>query len=256
MKKTVTIRNISLGEGMPKLCVSMIGKNKADYIREIAAIKQATIDVVEWRMDYFEAVEDHVKVLEILQFLRVQMPDMPLIATFRTMQEGGEKEVSKLAYVALNKVVCASGYVDMIDIEYFTGNEEVKQMVEVAHKHNVFVIMSNHDFLKTPSYEEITHRLLDMQVMGADIAKLACMPCKREDVITLMKATNDIAQRLDSCPIITMSMAAMGVVTRMSGELFNSVLTFGALDKVSAPGQIPVQELRMLLETLHTHMKE
>ena len=39
-------------------------------------------------------------------------------------------------------------------------------------------------------------------------------------------------------PIITMSMAATGVISRVCGEVFGSALTFGAVGKASAPGQI------------------
>jgi 3-dehydroquinate dehydratase I len=48
-----------------------------------------------------------------------------------------------------------------------------------------------------------------------------------------------------------MSMGGIGLVSRLAGEVFGSAATFGAGDQVSAPGQIPVPELRRALETLH-----
>ena len=52
-------------------------------------------------------------------------------------------------------------------------------------------------------------------------------------------------------PIITMSMAGTGVVSRLTGETFGSALTFGAASKVSAPGQIGVHELKQVLDIIH-----
>jgi len=42
-------------------------------------------------------------------------------------------------------------------------------------------------------------------------------------------------------------------VSRLTGELFGSALTFGAAKTASAPGQIPVTELREILTVLHSH---
>lgn len=251
MKKTVTIRNITLGEGMPKICVPMIGKNKAEYIVELEAMKELAVDIVEWRMDWFSEVEHHESVIETLKFLREQLQDTPILATFRSKKEGGEKELSVEAYMALNNAVCASGYADMIDIELFTGNNEVHKMIACAHECGVKVVMSNHDFFKTPSYDEILSRLCTMQDYGADIPKIAVMPCTNDDVLTLLKATNDMAQKYADRPIITMSMAGTGVISRLCGEVFGSALSFGAAKKASAPGQIPVNELKKVLEILH-----
>jgi len=48
-----------------------------------------------------------------------------------------------------------------------------------------------------------------------------------------------------------MSMAGTGVISRLAGEAFGSALTFGAATKASAPGQIPVNELKQVLDILH-----
>ncbi|MNI90534.1 3-dehydroquinate dehydratase [compost metagenome] len=55
-------------------------------------------------------------------------------------------------------------------------------------------------------------------------------------------------------PIITMSMAGKGMISRLAGELFGSALTFGSAKKASAPGQLPVAELRGLLELMHRNL--
>ena len=57
-----------------------------------------------------------------------------------------------------------------------------------------------------------------------------------------------------SGPIITMSMAGTGLISRISGEAFGSALTFGTAGKASAPGQMDAKELRQVLTLLHENM--
>ncbi len=76
------------------------------------------------------------------------MPEKPLLFTFRSAKEGGEQAISTEAYIALNRAAIDSGPVDMIDLELFTGDDQVKETVAYAHAHDVKVVMSNHDFHK------------------------------------------------------------------------------------------------------------
>ena len=111
------------------------------------------------------------------------------LLTFRTSKEGGEKEISVSDYAALNIAAAQSGYVDLIDVEAFTGDDVVKTIIDAAHEAGVKVIASNHDFFKTPEKEEIIRRLRMMQDFGADIPKMAVMPTCKQDVLTLLSAT-------------------------------------------------------------------
>jgi len=77
------------------------------------------------------------------------------------------------------------------------------------------------------------------------------MPKDAGDVLTLLEATHIMKEKYADRPIITMSMAGAGVISRLSGEIFGSALTFGAAHKPSAPGQVAVAELRQTLSLLH-----
>ena len=112
-------------------------------------------------------------------------------------------------------------------------------------------MVSNHDFHKTPEKEEIVSRLRMMIERGADIAKIAVMPQNKKDVLTLLAATEEMYTKYADRPIITMSMAGTGVISRLCGEVFGSALTFGAAGKASAPGQMEVEDLKTVLSLLH-----
>lgn len=247
----VVVRNVKIGEGIPKICVPIVGVTKEDIVNEAKTFKDIPADVVEWRVDWFEHVFDIEKVKEVLVELRAALEDTPLLFTFRTSKEGGEKAIEPQAYAALNKAASATGNVDLIDVEAFTGDEVVKDIIEAAHKAGVKVVASNHDFDKTPEQADIVGRLCKMQELGADIPKIAVMPQSKKDVITLLAATEEMVREHADRPIITMSMAGTGVISRLCGEVFGSALTFGAAKKASAPGQMGVNDLETVLNLLH-----
>ncbi|MFT8350837.1 type I 3-dehydroquinate dehydratase [Clostridium saccharoperbutylacetonicum] len=255
MKKTVKVRNVVLGEGTPKICVPIVGRTKEELIEEVEGLKDISLDVVEWRVDYYENVEDIERVKELLVSLRKLLSNTPILFTFRSKKEGGEKEVSTSYYAKLNKEIAATRLVDLIDVELFTGDEIVKDIVAYAHDSEVKVVMSNHDFFKTPVQEEIVSRLRKMQELGADLPKIAVMPQNKSDVLVLLSATNEMVENHAEGPIITMSMAGTGVISRLAGEVFGSALTFGAAKKASAPGQIGVADLCTVLNILHNSIK-
>ena len=254
MKKVVLIRDVIIGEGLPKICVPMVGKTIQELVEEAEFFKEIDLDVVEWRADFFEDVVNIVKVKRALQAIREVLVDKPIIFTFRSAKEGGQKEVSTLLYIELNKMAAVSKLVEVIDVELFNDEKDVKELVNAAHANGVAVIISNHDFHETPEKEEIISRLRKAQDLGGDLPKIAVMPTCAKDVITLLDATRIMNENYAKGPIITMSMAGKGIISRLSGELFGSSLTFGAAKKVSAPGQISVLELRKTIQLLHNNL--
>lgn len=249
--KTVTIKNMTIGEGAPKIVVPMVGKTIDELQAEAIELKKVDLDLVEWRVDFFEHVENLEKVLDAAKSIREILLETPILFTFRTKKEGGEHEVTPDYYFALNKAMMTSGLVDLTDIELFMGDDEVLSAVDCAHKNGIQVVMCNHDFDKTPAKEEIIARLRKMQTLQADICKIAVMPQSAKDVVTLLDATATMQADYADRPIVTMSMGGLGVVSRLAGETFGSAMTFGAAKKASAPGQVPVKELRSVLELLH-----
>ena len=244
---SVKVRNIEIGAGIPKICVPIVGVTREEILAAAETIKSTKADVVEWRVDWYEDIFDFAKTEETMKALREVLGETPILFTFRTSKEGGEKSIETETYVELNQNAAKTGLVDLVDVEAFTGDDAVKAVVETAHANGVKVIASNHDFHKTPAKDEIVSRLRKMQDLGADIPKIAVMPQNKKDVLTLLAATEEMASEYADRPIITMSMAGTGLISRLCGEVFGSALTFGAVGKASAPGQMNASDLREIL---------
>ncbi|QPZ43631.1 type I 3-dehydroquinate dehydratase [Bacillus halotolerans] len=249
----LTIKGVSIGEGMPKIIVPLMGKTEKQILKEAEAVKSLDPDIVEWRVDVFEKADDSEAVIKMISKLRESLRDKLFLFTFRSHKEGGSKEMDVGSYIALLETAIRTKDIDFIDVELFSGEANVEALVSLAGENGVYVIMSNHDFQKTPEKDEIISRLRKMQELGAHIPKIAVMPKDAGDLLTLLDATYTMKTKYADRPMITMSMAGTGLVSRLSGEVFGSACTFGAGEEASAPGQIPVSELRNVLEVLHKH---
>lgn len=247
--KTVTVDHITIGDGLPKIIVPMVGNTVEELEKEAELIHTLDCDLVEWRIDFFEQVSNFQAVASLSHNLKAIL-EKPLLITFRTKNEGGVYDLSESDYFELYKTIISNGNLNLLDVELFMPEKQVNELIDLAHKNEIKIIMCNHDFQKTPKKEEIIHRLRSMQDKGADICKIAVMPTASEDVLTLLDATREMYETYAQVPLITMSMGALGMISRVSGQVFGSAATFGSATTASAPGQVPVVELRKMLETL------
>ncbi len=248
MTYTVTVGNVTLGEGRPKIIVPLVGQTADSILEAAEQARDLDCDLIEWRIDFYEEVATPQKVASLSHQVK-QAVQKPLLVTFRTKKEGGELELPDDQYFAIYREVLTQGAADLLDLELFMPADEVAATIELAHENGVKVVMCNHDFDATPSQEEIVRRLSLMEEKGADICKIAVMPQSNKDVLTLLAATAEMKDKATR-PLITMSMGALGMVSRVSGEAFGSAATFGAAKQASAPGQVPVSVLREILSTL------
>ena len=247
---SITIRSYTIGEGRPKVILPIVEQTESDILKKAAAFSGMKADCVEWRADWFDSVSDPVALNRCLRGLRSALGDKLLLVTFRTKAEGGEKALSPEEYAAFCKEVCASGCADLLDIEFFPNRTALSSLIRQAHASGVKVICSSHDFQKTPPRAELVARMVAMQQAGADLPKLAVMPTCRTDVLELLSATTEMADHHPETPVITMSMGALGAVSRLCGEAFGSAMTFANPGTASAPGQVGLDVVNSVLDSL------
>lgn len=250
--KKIQCRNIILDNTDTKVCIPIIGKNREELIAQAKTAKEMNPDIVEWRVDFYETLGDFDETKITLEQIHSVLKEIPIIFTFRTANEGGEKqldfgEYSKLCLMAADNA--EKNNVAFIDVEVY-GNKEtqvVLELIKEIQKRDVKIIGSNHHFDKTPSEEEMVDILCQMDEMGVDVCKLAVMPNEKSDVKALINASKAVDEKIEK-PIITMSMGELGAVTRVCTRVTGSVITFAAGVNASAPGQMRVDAVRYLLK--------
>lgn len=249
--KIVNVNQVEFGTGKPKICVPLTGKTQSEIMDEAKRATNSGADLIEWRIDWFDDVFDFCKLEDTARKIKRIIGDMPLLMTFRTKEEGGKRDISLEHYGELISEICNKKMAEMVDIEALKEETFIKNIVSVAIKNDLVTVGSNHDFDKTPSKEEIISRLCKMQELGLHITKIAVMPQKERDVLTLLDATLAMKETYADRPFITMSMSKKGLISRLAGECFGTCLTFGTAGAASAPGQIDAKELNHVLDLLH-----
>ena len=277
-------RSIPGPGGLPAVAVSLTGPSLAQARTQARSAIDAGADVLELRVDLLEeagalaaptpldAATAAAQVLECLRGLgeAIDTTDganagSPVLLTCRTAAEGGRAQLDDAAYGALLRSVL-DGLTDWaperrpaaIDVEVQRGC--LPQVCTQAHGLGVDVVASFHDFEATPADEALEEVLARMAREGADLAKIAVWPTSADDVARLLgvcaRATAGAGERSGlGVPVAAMSMGALGAVSRVA-PAFGSALTFAVVPdeqgqaRASAPGQLPIQDVRRCLELL------
>ena len=246
----VNIRGCRIGEGRPKVILPIVERTEAAILEKAAQFSTLSADCVEWRADWFEGFQSPAAIARCVQKLRVTLRDKLLLVTFRTKAEGGEASLTHKEYLDFINTVIDTDCADLIDIEFFTAGNDIRELIDNAHSSGVVVICSSHDFQKTPDKDELISRMVKMQQVGADLPKVAVMPHNSTDVLTLLAATVEMKNKYFATPIVTISMGKLGVASRLCGELFGSAMTFASAGDSSAPGQMGLDVVNAVLDSI------
>lgn len=235
----------------PGVCTPITGRQLADLLQECKQSITHKPDLLEWRADFFESIRDCDQLLHALQELRQAAGSTPILFTIRSAAEGGNAELilSSAEKIAIYSTVCQSGCVQYIDFELFNLPNDIQQIRAISQDHGIQLILSYHNFQLTPDEHVIRDKFEQAKRYGGDIGKVAVMPNSPEDVLDFMKITSSISQQLD-IPIIAISMGPLGVISRLCGWMFGSQLTFAVGENSSAPGQLPISDVRTVIDII------
>ena len=232
------------------VCVPIVAKDDEEIIAQVEKIveknKSARIDIAEFRADYYSGLNNYGMLENLLSRIHIILNNagIRLLFTIRSHEEGGEKlSFTSPTVNEINLYVAQNELSDYIDVEHFSEKDSANRVITAAKEHNIKIILSSHDFEKTPSIDEMVERYKDMQERQTDIIKLAVMPQNEQDVDNLLEAVSLTYQTYPDIQIVGISMGEIGRRTRIEGYKYGSYLTFAIIDKASAPGQVSVDEL-------------
>ncbi|HZY17507.1 MAG TPA: type I 3-dehydroquinate dehydratase [Ramlibacter sp.] len=235
---------------MPAVCIPLVAR-QADALRaEAAAAGARGPDLLEWRVDFFDGIGRTAEVVALAAELRRLSGRLPLLFTRRSVREGGQPiPLDEAQVLALVHAVAAAGAADLVDIEMASDPVHIAAARDACRAQGLGLVLSFHDFDRTPPAAELLERFRLAHRLGADLAKVAVMPRRKRDVLALLEATLQASEELPIA-VAGMSMGALGAVSRLAGGEFGSALTFAVGQAASAPGQMPVDGLRAALAVL------
>ena len=251
----VIVKGKYIDNHKPLVCVPIIETTRESILSRTRDLVESGVEMLEWRADFYEELSDMEKVKSLLEAMRDLTKDTVLLVTIRSVSQGGKCDFSKQEMS--NLLIAMSGVhaADFFDVEFFTF-EKPQKLIKRLQERGALVISSHHDFSETPDSNVMSTLLEQMKEGDADIVKLAVMPNSVSDVLALLQVTDDFHRENKNVPVVTMSMGKMGMISRISGEIFGSCITFGSVGGNSAPGQMPREELERVLSFIHKYYGE
>ncbi|RBQ22760.1 3-dehydroquinate dehydratase [Candidatus Methanobinarius endosymbioticus] len=217
-----------------KIAIPIMQKNEEDILKTAEDYIKKEADILELRID---AITDATS--EMIENI-VDTIFFPIIATNRTKSEGGDFLGSERERINLLKTCCNLKHVEYIDIELQTDPCLRDYILGKCSDAEVKTIISYHDFEKTPSVDNLLEIVNQEKELG-NIAKVVVMPKDLEDTISVLA----IMSRCDNT--IGISMGELGSYTRLMASKFNSPITFATGGDVTAPGQIDIETMKLML---------
>jgi 3-dehydroquinate dehydratase type I len=220
-----------------KLCIPIVERTVE---KALIAIKEASpqADLIELRVDYLNRL-DLAPLLESRQ--------KPFIVTHRREEEGGKyKWEERKGLGVLQEAIDLKG--DYIDVELATERSILRSLIR--NKGGTQVILSVHDFHRTPSPKELQRLFGRMIRLGADVIKIIPFAKAWEDNLSILSIIPFARKR--SQKIVAFCMGGRGKLSRIFSPFFGAAWTYASLSRVkaSAPGQLTVAEIKEIWKML------
>lgn len=225
-----------------------------DLALECARVASHPADLIEWRVDMFAPFQRARTLSARLSALEqgwtaVESASVPVLATIRTSDEGGAVTLTSQEYRACVKALAQ--WADAVDVQ--VGAEGAVELLEELAPTSAVVVASNHDFAATPPEDEVFGTLQQMQILGADIAKVAYAARGPVDLLAVMNAQMRAKDALD-VPVIAIAMGIPGAMSRIAGMAVGSAATFATVGAASAPGQFSARQVREALDLMEAEL--
>jgi len=203
---------------------------------------------------YVEIRIDHFKDPFAADFPNlVKNIDSKIILTIRKPDEGGKYAFNeKGRHDLIKKGILAAPY--CIDLEFSIGNPNLIPLIRLAKDNQVKVLLSSHDFQKTPELAQMKNLISEAAKKGADFVKIIGTATSIEDNLKMLSLLNIAKEK--EIPIVAFAMGQKGTISRILSPLFGAAFTFAALDEPTAPGQLSITKMKSALETFSSYYKK
>jgi 3-dehydroquinate dehydratase-1 len=199
------------------------------------AVRQGA-DLIELRLDTLPT-RNKASILKAVKVFRND-GGIPLILTIRSKIEGGRFAIKDSERLKLFHTLIP--FVDGVDIE-LGSKKIIKQVISSAKKYKKRVIVSYHDFKTTPRRGTLVNTINEARRSGADIVKIAALVKKQAELKRLAGLL------LEGDDLIVIAMGSYGKASRVFFPILGSLITYASLTRSTAPGQLPVRDIKRQL---------
>lgn len=208
------------------ICVSIACCSAAECLEMLKDIHFGEI-----RMDLMNLTQEDI--------YEIFSAPVDLIATFRP----GNIDEKERKGILLAAIDAGASYVD---IEVESGVAFKNEIIDRARSKGCIVIVSHHDFEKTPERDELLSIVSACFESGGDIAKIACKVNSKMDnarLLGLLDSKNNI---------IVVGMGEMGRITRVVAPYLGSPFTYASSKKgkETTEGQIDIETIEKYMDLL------
>jgi 3-dehydroquinate dehydratase-1 len=221
----------------PLLTIPIHSGNTPDREQQLRA-KRPEVQAYEIWLDALEMKElNPVRVKELVRRLK-KLTKKKLVIVCKDQVENGRFSRTPAAKVELLAAAASAG-ADYIDIGLHTGKKWIETLVKKKKKAKL--ILSFHDFEKTPPVARLRSLAERMKELGADIIKIATFSNTLEDTQQLIELALQLKKKKQKH--IILGMGEKGMVTRILGQKLGNELQFVSLGVSTAPGQMSLEEM-------------
>jgi len=160
------------------------------------------------------------------------------VCTLRPKSEGGRFDGSEQNRISILKLI-AEYNPYLIDIEFSTLSKN-KGLLKYVRSTKTQILVSWHDFKKTPGHTELVGRLRQMSKVSKNV-KIVTTARSIADPISVMSL-----YRVKGVNLIAFTMGEVGRVSRILCMQFGSPYTYVSLGKPVAPGQFSLAEVKSM----------
>ena len=216
-----------------KTCVS-IAEETPNKIKQVLKIALTKSDFAEVRFDFLNADQ----VPETIEVIKKDLKRT--VCTLRPKSEGGKFTGSEKERIAILKLIAEySPY--LLDVELNTLRKN-PSLVRYLKNTNAKLLVSWHDFKKTPSTAELKNKMDQMGKFSSYVK-----------IVSTAKSTDDSTRMLElygkkgNVNLISFAMGDLGRISRILCLYLGSPYTYVSLGKAIAPGQFSVDEIKKIV---------
>ena len=229
---------------MSKICVSIAAYNLEQLKRQINQAFDYGADYVEIRFDFLN-LSDMEQAMSIANTINKKA-----VYTLRAPDEGGQFKGSISERIAWLKKLSASKPM-LLDVELYTIKYNTS-LADYLKEHNISLLISWHDFEKTPPDAELTKVLYEMRTYSQNI-KMVTTAQRTVDSLRLL----DLYENASRLNLIAFAMGDAGVISRVLCVIIgNAPFTYASLEKAISPGQLTTKQMRKLYDRINDHLNQ